>query len=52
MQYNMQGKKLSKVRKLVEFAPEDRNGAFVSREEFNELKSKVDAMGVTKEVTV
>ena len=49
---DMQGKKLSKVRKLVEFAPEDKNGAFVSREEFNELKSKVDAMGVTKEVTV
>lgn len=49
---DMQGKKLSKVRKLVEFAPEDKNGAFVSREEFNELKNKVDAMGVTKEVTV
>ena len=40
---DMQGKKVPKVKKLVEFAPESDGGGFVSRAEFDELKQKFEA---------
>lgn len=40
---DMQGKKVPKVKKLVEFAPEGDGGGFVSRAEFDELKQKFEA---------
>lgn len=41
---DMQGKKVPKVKKLVDFAPEgDGGGLFVSRAEFDELKQKFEA---------
>ena len=40
---DMQGKKVPKVKKLVEFAPESDGGGFVSRAEFEELKQKFEA---------
>ena len=44
---DLQGKKLPKVKKLVEAATESGNAGFVSREEFNELKQKFEAF-ITK----
>jgi hypothetical protein len=38
-----QGKKLPKVKKLVEASAESSGVGFVSREEFNELKQKFEA---------
>ena len=39
-----QGKKIPKVKKLVEFTPEpSAGGDFVSRSEFDELKGKLEA---------
>lgn len=47
-----QGKKIPKVKKLVDFAPENEGGGFVSRAEFDELKQKFEAFTATKgEVT-
>ena len=47
-----QGKKIPKVKKLVDFAPESEGGGFVSRAEFDELKKKFEAFSATKgEVT-
>ena len=40
---DMQGKKVPKVKKLVDFAPEGDGGGFVSRAEFDELKQKFEA---------
>jgi hypothetical protein len=40
---DMQGKKVPKVKKLVDFAPENDGGGFVSRAEFDELKQKFEA---------
>lgn len=40
---DLQGKKLPKVKKMVEATAESGNGGFVSREEFNELKEKFEA---------
>ena len=40
---DMQGKKVPKVKKLVDFAPEGDGGGFVSRAEFEELKQKFEA---------
>ena len=40
---DLQGKKLPKVKKLVEATTESGGAGFVSREEFNELKEKFEA---------
>lgn len=45
---DIQGKKIPKVKKLVDFAPEGEGGGFVSRAEFDELKRKFEAFSGTK----
>lgn len=46
---DQQGKKIPKVRKLVEFTPESEGGEFITRAEFDELKQKVEAITVKGE---
>jgi hypothetical protein len=38
-----QGKKMPRVKKLVDFTPESGGGGYVSRTEFDELKNKLEA---------
>lgn len=41
---DLQGKKVPKVRKLVEFAPEQSGGDFVRRAEFDALAKKIETL--------